>query len=80
MSRHFEVVKTRRLVSKLNTSEHRIPNNHEEYCRSLKLCPSEVVGMDKRKVKRSHSIAWHKSDCPDSHKGGACKVWKRAER
>lgn len=33
----------------------------------------QVVGMDERKVKRSHSIAWHKSDCPDSHKGGACK-------
>ena len=44
------------------------------------VCVSEVVGMDERKVKRSHSIAWHKSDCPDSHKGGACKVRKRADR
>ena len=33
----------------------------------------QVIGMENPKSLEAFGVRFHKSDCPDSHRGGACK-------
>jgi len=45
----------------------------ETWAKDLRPGQLQVVGMDHPKGVHVKGISWHKSKCPDSHAGGACK-------